>query len=139
VLLLVIVWASLRLGLRGGSLVAGSATVLALVLAAVLSSDEALLVPLRGNLLAQCSTALLVGASADWIRASEARYRQVVGHIPVVLYSARLPRPLKPDRLRYGGRRRYKKWSPEDIVNGPSPAAGEFDSDLASGPVILER
>src|SRR5205814_1043649 len=34
-------------------------------------------------------SALLVGASADWIRASEARYRQVVGHIPVVLYSAR--------------------------------------------------
>src|SRR5262249_18680 len=39
----------------------------------------------------QTSTALLVAASSSWIRASEARYRRVVGHIPVVLYSVRLP------------------------------------------------
>jgi PAS domain S-box-containing protein len=88
-LLLLIVWASLRVGLRGGSLVAWSATALALITGTMLSGDEAVLRPLYGNLLAQCSTALLVGASADWIRASEARYRQVVGHIPVILYSAR--------------------------------------------------
>jgi PAS domain S-box-containing protein len=96
VLLLLIVWASLRLGLRGGSLVAGSATVFALVLGAVLANNPALLLPLRGNLLAQCSTALLIGASADWIRASEARYRQIVGHIPVILYSARFLRRPAP-------------------------------------------
>src|SRR5262249_44798155 len=44
------------------------------------------------NLLAQCSTALLVGVSFNWIRVSEARYRHVVEHVPVVLYSARLLR-----------------------------------------------
>ena len=49
---------------------------------------------MQGNLLAFCSTALLVGASAGWIRASEARYRHVVGQIPLVLYSVRLPRGL---------------------------------------------
>ena len=43
---------------------------------------------MQSNVLAQCSTALLVAASATWIRRSEARYRQVVTHIPVVLYSA---------------------------------------------------
>jgi two-component system, cell cycle sensor histidine kinase and response regulator CckA len=89
VLLLVIVWASLRLGLRGGSAAAAAATVAGLIVAASMATDASFLTPLRGNLLAQCCTALLIGASADWIRASEARYRQVVGHIPVVLYSAR--------------------------------------------------
>jgi PAS domain S-box-containing protein len=94
VLLLVTVWASLQQGLRGGTLTAATATVLGLLLAASLSADDLLLAPLRGNLLAQCCAAVLVGASADWIRASEARYRQVVGHIPAVLYSARyLRRP----------------------------------------------
>jgi PAS domain S-box-containing protein len=90
VLLLLIVWASLRLGLRGGSLVACSSTLLALW-----TADE-LFLTLRGNLLAQCSTALLIGASADWIRTSEGRYRQVVGHIPVMLYSARFLRKPAP-------------------------------------------
>jgi PAS domain S-box-containing protein len=92
ILLLVIVWASLRLGLRGGTLVAAAATVPALVVGGFLATSEASMIALRGNLLAQCTTALLIGASADWIRASEARYRQIVGHIPVVLYSARFLR-----------------------------------------------
>ena len=48
----------------------------------------------QGNVLAQCSTALLVAASATWIRRSKARYRQVVSHIPAVLYSAREPAPI---------------------------------------------
>jgi PAS domain S-box-containing protein len=47
----------------------------------------------QANLLAQCGTALLVAAAADWIRFSEARYRQVVTRIPVVLYSARVKQP----------------------------------------------
>jgi PAS domain S-box-containing protein len=89
VLLLVIVWASLRLGLRGGTAAAALASVLGIAVGAAATTDPAFLAPLRGNLLAQGCTALLIGASADWIRASEARYRQVVGHIPVVLYSAR--------------------------------------------------
>jgi signal transduction histidine kinase len=91
VLLLVIVWASLRLGLRGGTLVAATATLLA-VLLGTLVAPAAALDPLRGHLVALGCTALLIGSSADWIRASEARYRQVVGHIPVVLYSARFLR-----------------------------------------------
>ncbi|HYV39037.1 MAG TPA: PAS domain S-box protein [Gemmataceae bacterium] len=91
-LLLIIVWASLRLGLRGGSLVAGLATLVALVAASYWTDNPALMAPLRGSLLAQCSTALLIGASADWIRRSETRYRQVVGQIPVVLYSGRFLR-----------------------------------------------
>ncbi|MFO0967483.1 MAG: ATP-binding protein [Gemmataceae bacterium] len=90
--LLLVVWASLRQGLRGGALVALVGGVAALALATHLGLRAATFSPLQGNILAQCSTALLVGASAGWIRASEARYRQVVGQIPVVLYSVRLPR-----------------------------------------------
>ena len=92
--LLLVVWAGLRQGLRGGSLVAATSGILALSLAGIMHVSVFDFSPLQGNLLAQCSTALLVGASAGWIRASEARYRQMVGHIPVVLYSARMPRGL---------------------------------------------
>ena len=94
-LLLLIVWASLRQGLRGGTLAAAAAAAPALTFAPVLNHGDALLAPLPGNLLAQCCVALLIGASAGWVRASETRYRQIVGHIPVVLYSARL---FHPDR-----------------------------------------
>src|SRR5262249_26344355 len=90
--LLLIVWASLRQGLRGGALAALSGSFPVLVLASFLGISPSEFSPLQGDLLAQWSTALLAGASAGWIRASEARYRQVVGHIPLVLYSARLPR-----------------------------------------------
>jgi PAS domain S-box-containing protein len=41
------------------------------------------------NLLAQCGTALLVAAATNWVRIREARYQQVAGHVPVVLYSGR--------------------------------------------------
>src|SRR5262249_46975136 len=94
--LLLVVWASLRQGLRGGVLVASSATLLAMFLVDALLGRPEPLSPLQGNLLAQCSTALLVGASASWIRTSEARYRQVIRQIPVVLYSARLLQRLRP-------------------------------------------
>jgi len=97
VLSLMLVWASLRQGLRGGTIAASSAAAVALCVAAGLDAAEANLTPLRGNLLAQCSTALLIGVSASWIRASEQRYRQIVGHIPVVLYSGRFRRPGQPD------------------------------------------
>lgn len=92
--LLLVVWTSLRQGLRGGSLAASTSAVFALVSAVMMDISVSDFTPLQGNLLAQCSTALLVGASAGWIRASEMRYRQMVGHIPVVLYSSRLPRGL---------------------------------------------
>ncbi len=91
--MLVIVWASLRLGLRGGSTVAAMATLTTLLVASLQPAlTLEVLNPLRANLLAQCSTALLIGASADWIRRSETRYRQVVGLIPVLLYSGRFLR-----------------------------------------------
>lgn len=94
VCLLIVVWAGIRQGLRGACLSAGLAALAALVAADAWGMTPSLFSPLQGNLLAQASVALLVGASAGWLRASEARYRHVVGHLPVVLYSARLPRPL---------------------------------------------
>lgn len=92
--LLVIVWAGLRQGLRGGSLAAASSALVALFIAPSLAESAASerLISLQGNLLAQASAVLLVGASAGWVRASESLYRQVIGHIPVVLYSVRVPR-----------------------------------------------
>ncbi len=120
--LLVVVWASLRQGLRGGTLTAGIGASLALTLAVIKEFTAADFSPLQGNLLAQCSTALLVGASSGWIRASEARYRQVVGHIPVVLYSSHLPRSLKVEPHRTGK------------ANRP-----DSDPDLATGPNVMEQ
>ena len=90
--LLVIVWASLRQGLRGGTLAAGTAAILSLLVAVSLDAGPERLNPLQGSLLAQCSAALLVGASSGWLQASEARYRQIIGHMPVLLYSVRVPR-----------------------------------------------
>lgn len=92
--LLFIVWASMRKGLRGGTVAAAAATAGALIALSLLSvsargAGRGVLV--QGNLLAQCGTALLVAASVAWVRAGEVRYRQVVSHVPVVLYSARLP------------------------------------------------
>jgi PAS domain S-box-containing protein len=93
ILLLVVVWASLRQGLRGGSLAAAAAALSALPVVVPAAATTPAFVALQGNLLSLASTALLVGASSGWIRASELRYRQVVGHIPVVLYSARVRQP----------------------------------------------
>jgi PAS domain S-box-containing protein len=88
--LLLIVWASLRQGLRGGTIVAGAAAAFPLLMLNSLNRNLTMTLLLQGNLLAQCATGLLVAASASWIRQSEARYRQVVGHIPVVVYSGRI-------------------------------------------------
>jgi PAS domain-containing protein len=88
--LLLIVWASLRQGLRGGLIAATTTAVLSLTMVSWIGSQQLVVAPLQGYLLAQCSTALLVGISFSWIRASESRYRQVVDHMPVVLYSARV-------------------------------------------------
>jgi PAS domain S-box-containing protein len=94
--LLLIVWAALRQGLPGGTFVAAAAVLLPLTAVSWLVPGQ---VPFgfQGNLLTEGSLALLVAASMNWVRAGEARYRRVVGHIPVVLYSARLyppaPRP----------------------------------------------
>ena len=87
--MLLIVWASVRQGMLGGTLAAGTATALPLLaLSGVAPSGPLFL--LGANLLAECAAALLVSASSTWIRLSEQRYRRVVGHVPVVLYSARM-------------------------------------------------
>ena len=94
--LLVIVWASLRHGLRGGTIVASSAAGLQLLLLGFVLRGIPPDPFWQGNLLAQCATALLIAAAANWIRLSEARHRQVVTRIPVILYSARVTK-LSPD------------------------------------------
>src|SRR5439155_10895811 len=111
--LLLIVWASLRRGLGGGLTTATVVTAICATVASSLAWPEHRQLLLQGNLLAQCSTALLVGVSAHWIRSGEARYRQVVGNIPVVLYSARILRPA------VGGR------APEAEITFVSPASRE--------------
>jgi PAS domain S-box-containing protein len=104
ILLLLTVWAGLRQGLRGSAPAAGAAAMMALVTAAQDPGHAGhSLLPLQGNLMALCSTALLVGASTGWIRASETRYRQIIGHVPIVLYSAHLfspPTPGNPPKAR---------------------------------------
>ena len=87
--LLLIVWAGVRQGVLGGTLAAGSATALPLLALTGAAATPTLFL-LESNLLAECAAALLVSASSTWIRQSEARYRRVVGQVPVVLYSARI-------------------------------------------------
>jgi PAS domain S-box-containing protein len=93
--LLLIVWASLRQGLRGGMIVAAVSAGLPLVL---LQGDSlpAFTLLVQVNLLGQCAVALLVAASASGLRPSENRYRQVASYLPVVIYSARFRRPDRP-------------------------------------------
>jgi signal transduction histidine kinase len=93
--LVLIVWTCVRQGLRGGCIAASITSVVVLVFAQVFDLAPALSAiqtGIQGNLLAFCSSALLVGVSASWIRANEARFRHVIGRIPFVVYSARLPR-----------------------------------------------
>ena len=78
---------------RGGTVVAGAAVGLTLIRFGFFHPTYDANAFWQANLLAQCSTALLVAARANWIRLSEARYRQVVSRIPVVLYSARVVPP----------------------------------------------
>ncbi len=106
--LLLIVWASLRQGLRGGTVAAGAAAVVPLLVLTAFVPGAALSLPVslpvRGSLLAQCAAGLLVASSATWIRINETRYRQVVSHIPVVIYSARLDPEVRGPRCDFFGR-----------------------------------
>ena len=92
--LLLIVWASVRQGLRGGTLVAAAAAALPLLVRQFgrpASFRDPLFLPLlQTHLLAQCAAGVLVAAAASWVRMRENGYRQIVSHIPVVIYSARL-------------------------------------------------
>lgn len=91
--LVLIVWTCIRQGLRGGCFSAGVTSTLVLIAAQFLEAGvvEGVKSGIQGHLLAFCSSALLVGVSASWIRANETRYRQVVSRIPFVVYSVRLP------------------------------------------------
>lgn len=89
--LVLIVWTCVRQGLRGGSFCASVTSVVIIAAAQVVGADGPAQIGIQGSLLAFCSSALLVGVSASWIRASETRYRHVVSRIPFVVYSARLP------------------------------------------------
>jgi PAS domain S-box-containing protein len=95
--ILLIVWASVRQGLRGGTLVAATAAAAAVLLPMIAGAlrpppgEDILFRPLiEAHLLAQCAGAVLVAAAASWVRAQEKGYRQIVSHIPVVIYSVRL-------------------------------------------------
>lgn len=89
--LVLIVWACIRQGIAGGCFTATVASGIVLTLAQVGNVAAALRADLQCDLLAFCSVALLVGVSASWIRANEARYRHIVTRIPFVLYSVRMP------------------------------------------------
>src|SRR5260370_33713301 len=102
--LVLIVWTCIRQGVGGGCFSAGVTSVVVLTAAQILAQileipadrQRTLQSGIQGNLLAFCSSALLVGVSATWIRANETRYRHVVGRIPFVIYSARLPYGIPP-------------------------------------------
>ena len=87
--LLLIVWASLRQGLRGATIAAFSATVAAIVPVALAKDGASWAFPVQGYVLAFCTTGLLVGVSSDWMQLTEFRGRLLVGHVPIVIYSAR--------------------------------------------------
>src|SRR5262249_33293946 len=89
-LLLLVVWASLRQALPGGTVVAGCAAAGALWgLRLHPKAELASLVLLQGHLAAGCATALLVAAAASWTRARETACQRIVARVPVVIYSAR--------------------------------------------------
>jgi PAS domain-containing protein len=90
--LLLVIWSAIRQGLRGGAATSFVGCVVALWLAQLSHTGPGEFSPLQGYLLSQCSTALLVGSAVGWIRLSEAKYQQVVGHIPLVLTSVRMVR-----------------------------------------------
>jgi len=88
--LILIVWACIRQGLRGGSFCASVTSIVVVIVAQILSTPDFGRDTIQGHVLAFCSTALLLGVSVNWIRANESRYREVVDRVPFVLYSARL-------------------------------------------------
>jgi PAS domain S-box-containing protein len=112
--LLLIVWACIRQGLFGGTLAAGMAAALPLLVLTIVprpttGRHDLVLLLLQGNLFAECAAALLVGASAAWVRLSEARFRHVVGEAPVLLYCARFVEQA-------GGRAAGRRLPPIEIV-----------------------
>jgi PAS domain S-box-containing protein len=105
--LLLIVWASLRQGVRGATIAASSAAIAALIPVVVEGSHATWAFPVQGYVLAFCTTGLLVGVSSEWMQLTEFRGRLLVGHVPIVIYSARLhgkriqPTPLDRIEITY--------------------------------------
>ncbi len=91
--LLLIAWAAARQGVRGGCVVAAASAALPLLFGRDLARGDSFTLLLQATLLAQGVVALLIASSSRYLRFHEARYRQIVGHIPVVIYSARLHSP----------------------------------------------
>ncbi len=139
--LLIVVWAALRQGLRGGALVAGVASLVALAVAQWLGLTQADGALLQGYLLAQCSTGLLVGVSAGWIQASEARYRHVVSELPLVLYTRRLPRPYRSLAAEPGTRRDSRTDAPGPTISREAiiTLVSRASADLRAQPGRDER
>ncbi|MGF1580406.1 MAG: ATP-binding protein [Gemmataceae bacterium] len=100
VMLLLIVWASVRQGLRGAVTASLTTAVVSWFVVGQVNPDALWVRSFQTNLLALCSTGLLIGASSGWLRASEQRYRTFVSRIPVMLYSARIHQPGQFVRLR---------------------------------------
>ncbi len=92
--ILLIVWASLRQGLRGGTVTAAASALLPLVARRFYPSPEEFVQQtlLQAHLVAQCAAGLLVSAASSWVRLHETGYRQVIAHVPIVVYSARFLR-----------------------------------------------
>jgi PAS domain S-box-containing protein len=88
---LVIVWATARQGARGAVIASTVSAAVALTLTPALASAEARWgeMVLQAHLLVQGCAALLVASAAAQAKLHEASYRQVVTHIPVLIYSAR--------------------------------------------------
>jgi integral membrane sensor domain MASE1 len=134
--ILLIVWASVRQGLCGGTLVAAAAAAVPLLARQLWPRDEDLLFRslLQGHLLAQCAAAVLVAAAASWVRIHENGYRQIVGHIPVVIYSARLLPAAEGKRQKEEGKREEKSGDAFSLL--PSPRAEVTLVSAASGRLL---
>jgi PAS domain S-box-containing protein len=94
--LLLIVWAGLRQGLRGSSLVFAASVCGPLLFSRGEPLGSLFTLLVQGNLLSQGAVALLVAAISTGVRANENRYRQIMAHVPVVIYSARFRKSSGP-------------------------------------------
>lgn len=138
--LVLIVWTCIRQGLVGGCFTAGvtSFVVVSAAHAIPLELRPAVQSGVQGHLLALCSSALLVGVSASWVRANEKRYRHVVSRIPFLVYSARLPAGLEiardPSKRDHRARRDISKLALVMLVSPAAKSIFGCEPDSMIGP-----